>query len=58
MGIKYIHVVLIVASIILSLIFGVWTLKHNNAVSAYASFIIAAGLMIYCVRFLRKMKAL
>lgn len=58
MGIKYIHVVLIVVSILLSLGFGLWTLDHNYTAWGYCSFVIAAGLIIYCVQFIRKMKAL
>ena len=58
MGIKYIHVFLIVLSIALCLIFGFWTLNHNYAVLGYLSFIIAAGLVVYCAQFIKKMKAL
>ncbi len=58
MGIKYIHVILIVVSIALSLGFGLWTLNHNDTVIGYASFAVALGLVVYCVQFIRKMKAL
>lgn len=58
MGIKYIHVLLIAASIALSIGFGLWTLNHNYASSAVCSFIVAAGLLLYCVQFIKKMKAL
>jgi hypothetical protein len=58
MGIKYIHVTLIVVSIALSIGFGLWTLNHNDAAIGYASFAIAIGLVVYCVQFIKKMKAL
>jgi len=58
MGIKYIHVLLIVVSIALCVGFGFWTLNHSYVVSAYASFAVAAALLFYCVQFIRKMKAL
>jgi len=58
MGIKYIHVVLIVVSIILSLGFGFWTLWHEYASWGYCSFAIAGALAIYCVGFIKKMKVL
>jgi hypothetical protein len=58
MGIKYIHVVLIVVSIILSLCFGLWTLNHDYRIWGYCSFAIAFGLVLYCVQFIKKMRAL
>jgi hypothetical protein len=58
MGIKYIHVVLIIVSILLSIGFGFWTLNRNYTASGYVSFAVAVGLIIYCVQFIRKMKAL
>lgn len=58
MGIKYIHVVLIIVSIALSIGFGLWTLNHSYAASAYCSFAIGIGLTAYCVQFIRKMKVL
>jgi len=58
MGIKYIHVVLIVVSIALCLGFGFWTLSHNYTTSGYCSFAAAIGLIFYCVQFIKKMKVL
>jgi len=58
MGIKYIHVVLIVASILLCLGFALWTLNHHYAISAYSSFAVAVALTIYCIQFIKKMKVL
>jgi hypothetical protein len=58
MGIKYIHVTLIIVSIALSLGFGLWNLNHDYAAWGYFSFAIAAGLVIYCVQFVKKMKVL
>ncbi len=58
MGIKYIHVFLIILSIGLCLGFGLWTLNHAYAIIGYCSFAIAAFLVLYCVQFIKKMKAL
>ena len=58
MGIKYIHVVLIVLSILLCICFGLWTLNHNYEMIGYGSFLIAIALSVYCVLFIKKMKAL
>ena len=58
MGIKYIHVILIVISILLSLGFGFWALIHGYGLGGYGSFAVAFGLIVYCVQFIRKMKAL
>jgi len=58
MGIKYIHVLLIVVSIALCLGFGLWSLNHNNAAIGYVSFVVSFGLVVYCVQFVKKMKAL
>ena len=56
MDIKYIHVTLIVVSIALSLGFGFWALIHAYMVWGYCSFAVALGLIIYCMRFIQKMK--
>jgi hypothetical protein len=58
MGIKYIHVTLIVVSIALSLGFGFWTLTHKGMAWTYGSFALAVGLIVYCTQFIKKMKAL
>ena len=59
MGIKYIHVFLIVLSIALCLIFGLWALNHGDQIIiGYCSFALAAGLVVYCIKFIKKMKAL
>lgn len=58
MGVKHIHVVLILVSIILSILFGLWTMKHHYDIWAYVSFATAAGLTIYCVQFIRKIRTL
>ena len=58
MGIKYIHVTLIVVSIALALGFGLWALMHNAPVSGYVSLGLMCGLIYYCVQFIKKMKAL
>ena len=58
MGIKYIHVVLIFVSIVLSLGFGFWTLNHSYQALGYSSMAIAVGLIVYGIQFIKKMKAL
>ncbi len=58
MGIKYIHVFLIVLSIALCLGFGLWALNHDYGPLGYCSFAITVGLIIYLVQFIKKMKAL
>jgi len=58
MGIKYIHVFLIVLSIALFLCFGLWALHHGHALTGYGSFAVTLGLVVYCVQFIKKMKAL
>ena len=58
MGIKYIHVTLIVVSIALCLGFGLWNLIHDYTFSGYCSFAVAAGLIVYCVQFIKKMRTL
>jgi len=58
MGIKYIHVTLIVISIVLSLGFGIWALKHDDMAWGYCSFAATAGLVVYCIGFIKKIKAL
>ncbi len=58
MGIKNIHLLLIVISIILCMVFGVWTMGHDYTAWGYCSFAITVGLIVYCVQFIKKMKAL
>ncbi len=58
MDIKYIHVILIVVSIALCLGFGFWTLSHSYLASAFGSFAVAAALIIYCIKFIQKMRTL
>jgi len=58
MGIKYIHVTLIVMSILLCVGFGFWSLYHSGLMVGYCSFAIAVGLVIYCVGFIKKMKVI
>jgi hypothetical protein len=58
MGIKYIHVTLIVVSILLCMGFGLWTLNHYSSLWAVGSFAAGAGLTVYCAPFIKKMKAL
>jgi len=56
MGIKNIHVILIVASILFFLGFGFWGFKNDQALYAYCSFPAAAVLVIYCIQFIKQMR--
>jgi len=58
MGIKNIHLVLIVAAIIYFLFFGVWSLKNDHEVFADTSFLLAAATVVYCIQFIKKMGSL
>jgi len=58
MGIKNIHVLLIVISILLSVVFGFWLLDHAYTIGGYISFIVAIALVIYLIQFVKKMKVL
>ena len=63
MSLRAFHVLFVVASILLSIGFGVWCLnsplaRGNQLYLAIGilSFVISVGLMIYAVKFLRKVK--
>jgi hypothetical protein len=58
MGIKNIHIFLISASILCSLVFGFWAVTHEFATLGYITFAIAIGLIIYGIQFLKKAKTL
>jgi len=58
MDIKNIHVLLIVVSIILCLGFGIWAFNHDAMAIGSLSFILTAGLVVYLMQFIKKMKAL
>ena len=58
MGIKNIHIVLIAAAFLLSLVFGLWALNHDYQGLGYCSLVAAAGLVIYGIQFIKKLKAL
>ncbi len=57
MSLRAFHIVFIVASALLSLGFGVWALTGDGASSTVASvvaFMVGAALVVYGVRFLKK----
>lgn len=58
MGIKNIHIILITASILLALGFGAWAINHDYALLGYGSLILAVGLIVYGIQFIKKLKAL
>lgn len=57
MSLKLFHVVFVVAALLLALWTGTWALGEDGAVwLAVCSFAVAAGLAVYGVWFLRKMR--
>ncbi len=58
MGIKNIHIVLISASSVVALAFGLWALGHDLAILGLTSILAGGGLIIYCLSFIRKAKTL
>lgn len=63
MSLKAFHIFFIAVSILLSLGFGVWEIlayaesgKASQLIVAVAAFLIALGLGVYGVRFLKKLK--
>lgn len=64
MSLKDFHIVFIIAAIILSLGFGVWALNNYGQpatiglqITATGSFLVSLALSVYCILFIRKMKA-
>ena len=58
MGIKNIHIVLISCSVLVALVFGLWSFNNNYQPGGCISFVIAAALVIYGINFLKKVKIL
>lgn len=58
MGIKNIHIMLISCSVLVALVFGFWALNHDYRLLGYVSLIVAAGLVVYGINFLNKVKSL
>ncbi|GEM_PF-1602808 len=58
MGIKNIHIILIAASVLVCLFFGFWSVHHAHSRWAIASFVVAAGLAVYGINFIKKSKTL
>ena len=58
MGIKNIHIVLIAASVLLCLVFGLWSVNNAHAPWGIAAFVTAFGLGVYGVGFIKKAKTL
>ncbi len=58
MGIKNIHIALIIVSTILAGIFGMWGLNHNFKGLGYASLAASFALLLYGVYFFKKVKML
>ena len=63
MSLKAFHIFFIALSILLAIGFGIWELQayadsHSTGqlIAGMASFIVAVGLIIYGVRFLKKLK--
>ena len=58
MGIKNIHIVLIVASILVCLFFAIWSVKNVHGSWGIIAFVTAVALGIYGVGFVKKAKTL
>ncbi|MBI3602573.1 MAG: hypothetical protein HY209_06765 [Candidatus Omnitrophica bacterium] len=58
MGIKNIHIVLITASVVLSLIFGLWALTHDYVFLGGCSLVAVVGFAIYGIQFIKKTRGL
>jgi len=65
MNLRWVHVVLILLSAALAVLFGVWCLGQyqrgagsGNLAAAVAAFIVSAGLVVYDSWFLRKTRTL
>lgn len=58
MSLKAFHVVFVVFSLGITIGFGLWALKTNPAYKGWgiASFVAAAGLLVYGVTFLQKLR--
>lgn len=64
MSLKAFHIIFIIASIILAIIFGIWAINNFMEQQTYGylftgigSFLVAIGLIIYEVMFIKKVKA-
>ncbi len=65
MGLKQFHVVFICASIVLSFLVGAWGVQQYRLESSFSSLSIAVlfyasgvALVVYCLRFMRKVREL
>ncbi len=58
MGIKNIHIALISASIILSVLFGLWSLTHAYQVLGCVSLLAGVALVFYGINFIKKVRAI
>ncbi len=58
MGIKNIHIILISASVLVSVVFGIWSLNNHYQILGYISLVSAVGLIVYGINFLKKVKTL
>ena len=58
MGIKNIHIVLIVASVLLCLFFGLWSVNNAHGPWGIIAFVTAIALGIYGITFVKKAKTL
>ena len=58
MGIKNIHIILIAASIFISLVFALWSFNNSHSLWGMVSLAVAAGLIVYVMDFVKKAKTL
>lgn len=58
MGIKNIHIFFISVAILISLIFGMWGMRHDYSLLGIISLVFALGMIVYGLSFLKKVKSL
>jgi len=58
MGIKNIHIILITASVLVCLFFGLWSVNNGHVGWGMTAFVVGAGLTVYGINFIKKTKTL
>lgn len=58
MGIKNIHIILITASVLVCLFFGLWSVNNAHVWWGVTAFAVAAALTVYGINFIKKAKTL
>ena len=58
MGIKNIHIILIAASVLVCLFFGLWSVNNTHVWWGGTAFVVAAALAVYGINFIKRSKTL